>query len=47
MECSKTDGQEGEQKIRYEVSIRLVLGASREYFDSAGSLQDPGMELAK
>ncbi|KAF4531252.1 hypothetical protein B566_EDAN019269, partial [Ephemera danica] len=47
MECSKTESQDGPQKIRYEVTVRLVLTASREYFDSADNFTGSGMELAK
>ncbi|RZF42481.1 hypothetical protein LSTR_LSTR004400 [Laodelphax striatellus] len=35
------------KQISFERSVFLVLQAAREYFDSAGSLFDPGMQNAK
>jgi len=34
-------------RLSHDVSCDLVLAAAREYFDSAGSLMDQDMELAR
>ncbi|GLH06021.1 Neuroblastoma-amplified sequence [Gryllus bimaculatus] len=35
------------KRVPFDRSVQLVLQVAREYFDSAGSLTDPAMELAK
>jgi neuroblastoma-amplified sequence len=48
MECSRAESKEStQQKIAYEVSVALILKASREYFDSSESLSDLSMEYSK
>jgi hypothetical protein len=48
MECSRSESKESSlQKIAYEVSVALILKASREYFDSSESLSDDSMKYSK
>lgn len=41
------DGRRNSQLVNYERSVALVSAAAKEYFNSAGSLNDPALEMAK
>ncbi|KAJ9580565.1 hypothetical protein L9F63_024258, partial [Diploptera punctata] len=45
LNCQQVDYRN--RKISYNNSVKLVLNAAMEYFDSAGSLDDPVMDLAR
>lgn len=47
MHCSSMTRDNKDIKIPYDVSVKLVLEAAREYFDSSRSLDDRNMELSK
>lgn len=44
---SSTSSSRGNIRVPFDISVKLILLAADEYFDSANDVSDPNMELAK